>query len=108
MLESNKPNPYRFGAKKYVGDSKQGAEFKKKRAVHVFKRKVCFCCGQDVIGYVRVFKNSAGKLQCTHIRPNRTADPRLSQGESKRIADKLGKNEKAVKAKDGIIRVIEQ
>lgn len=107
MIQQHKtPDAYRFASKKYRGDSKQGKDFKKKHSVLNFKRKVCFLCGEDVAGYVKIIKTASG-LKCNHIRPNLTADPKLTAGETKRIAERLKPGERAVKGNDGMIRIIE-
>lgn len=108
MLQTNKKSTaYRFQKSRYKGDSKAGEEFKKNKSTYEFKRKVCFLCGNDVDGYVKISKNASGVMSCDHVRPIRTVDPKLTAGETKRIADRLKQNERAVKGKDGIIRVIE-
>lgn len=108
MLQQNsRKEPYRFLKDRYTGDSRIGQEFKEKKSTYAFKRKPCLVCGLEYDGYVKISKNASGKMSCTHVRPNLTADPKLTAGETKRIADRLKPNEKAVKGKDGIIRVIE-
>lgn len=105
MLPSN-GNAFRFSSKKHKEDVRRASEFRKEYTVEV--PRTCRVCGQEpATGYTKL-KVVKGKTTCTHVRPTRYEDPHLTQGESKRIADKLSANEVAVKGDDGIIRIIDK
>lgn len=107
-MEKPKGDSFRFNRKKvFRKDSSQKGLFSKNSS-DLQSNEICGICGKpNITGYVKI-KTTVKGLVCDHERPVVYRDPQLTQGEEKRISEKLKPNEVAVKGEDGIIRIIER